>query len=314
MCKIFVMTNVSKLTNKQIESIVNVVHGKMSSEKHGFGFLYSTKNGFFGRKFTNPNDFKVNPSSFGPLARQFLSMGQEETLGFLDSAPLGGLIVHGRTSTNDHTLVNTHPLTNEDFALIHNGIVENVGKEIKRKSTNDTEFILEHYFQGGIKQVSESIEGYYACAAINLKNKNTIIFRDSTARLFFAWSESLKSYIFATTEEIIKAVLKTLKLKAEISECAKNFHAIFDVNGKEIEFSNFMPRERSFGVIDRSSLGYSPKYSNYDYIVAESNLYDIAEYEYKDQWGRDISEDRYEAMDVWEREYCSVYSKGNKVS
>jgi len=282
MCKLFVLTKTDFLTNSQLTKLLKDIHTPLTeTETEGFGYAVMGSRGIFGEKYIEPEDFKNYRGNFGPAELVISAPSIREKFGKIGS-PTGALIAHGRTSTNDVSLPNTHPLTNSDWALIHNGIVQNVGKEIARKTTNDTEFILEHYTQGGIKQVAESIEGYYAVAALNKSSGELVVFRDSTANLSVAWIDALGAYIFATNIEIIKAALKSLKLSGiQIREADKNFHIVFNKTGAVISNESFEPKARSFGVLDQKSLGYSIDSEGYSNQVS-----DIPSY--REDYSRDV--------------------------
>ena len=313
MCKLFILTKTDKLTETQLSNLINAIHNPLTeTENQGFGWALWGEKGLFGEKFVNPDDFFLSRADFGPIAEVVTSKLEMNSFG-VASKPVGALLVHGRTSTNEVSLANTHPLINNDWALVHNGVVYNTGKEIKRKTTNDTEFILEHYTQGGIEQVVESIEGYYACGMINTKTGNLAVFRDATARLYVSWIKELEAYAFATTEEILITALESLDLMdSPIRHANTNFHLVFKPNGETVLWDSFEPKLRSFGALDKKSLGSSVKdFSNFDM--------DIPKYrdDYPSEWrnvrtGEVIEDDEFELMHIDEQMgYEPVYSKAS---
>jgi hypothetical protein len=118
----------------------------------------------------------------------------------------GPLLVHARTSTNEVCLPNTHPFVNENYALIHNGVVESNKYTNSDNCTCDSELILKAFMHGGIEEVSEHISGWYACTIIEKLHNKTIlhVFRDRYTKLFVG--KLGDAYAFGTTERILENI------------------------------------------------------------------------------------------------------------
>lgn len=314
MCKIMIVTTTKKMSQEQVQGLIKAAHKGMASERNGFGFAISGTSGVYGERFVNPKSYGKQAKDLGPNALDLTSFGESDSFGSKGTMG-GGLMVHGRTSTNDVSLLNTHPLVNTSFALIHNGVVSNIGEPIERRTTNDTEFILEHYTRGGIERVSNSVAGYYACAALDLKTGHLSVFRDDRARLYVAWVEKYETYIFATTSEIVKAALKVLKVKASVVEAKVNFHATFDQSGTMLSHDSFEAIERSFGALDQKSLGYAKdedeswrKYSD------DIPSYREESWTFENQDGEQITANEFEALSYRDQNNCKTYRNGKLVA
>jgi asparagine synthetase B (glutamine-hydrolysing) len=122
----------------------------------------------------------------------------------------GFLIIHGRTSTCGVSLENTHPMLSPNAALVHNGVVHS--KTHRNQSTTcDSELILSAYTKGGIKEVAESIAGYYAFMLLQkIRHARALtVARDFTASLHAG--ETDNGFAFATTPRLL-AVAKARNL------------------------------------------------------------------------------------------------------
>jgi predicted glutamine amidotransferase len=321
MCKIFIATNTAKMTKKQLTALIDAVAKPITdAERDGFGLAYNTESGLYAEQWVNPNDFLAKKIKRGPNDAVLMAPPEHNVIGTNDSKHVGGLLVHGRTSTNNVSLINTHPFVNDRYALIHNGVVQNIGEHVERVSTNDTEFVLTHYTNGGMPKVAESLTGYYACGLIDKTNGNTIVFRDATARLNVTWLDKFQCYIFATNQKIIVAACKALGVKRyNVSEAQENFHAVFDVNGDLISRDSFEPKKRSFGALDYKSLGSASSYANsYESVWADDmpsyRRKDESSIEYVNRDGMPISEEQFELLDWNEQAECQILQDGKLIA
>lgn len=263
MCKIMALTNSKKIEN--LEMFINTVRPIITErDKDGFGWAASGSNGVFGERTTNVKS----------LSR--LSCEHEVTLPVIKQTFNGfgkkgetelGMIIHGRVSTNNKSLVNTHPLRKRGWTLVHNGVVTNHGPEYKMITTNDTEHILEHMSTKGIGEVVKNLTGYYAFAAID--NRNFLhVCRDKTATLHIAYISTIDSYVFATTSDLIEELCKKMEYKSSpIEEIEDDVYMIF--NGNEM-VHNEKITSRGYGYTESQhaskSLSYLDNYkSSYDY-------------------------------------------------
>lgn len=326
MCKIFIATNTSLLTDAQMLKLIKATSGELTKgNDDGFGYSVATKDGFYGERFTDIENMhfaqfgEVNPN-LGPVDEYVFSEAASNSFG-VKAPHSGGLTLHARTSTNQLGLINTHPFVGERYSLIHNGIIENKGPEVTCQSGNDSEILLRLFEQGGIELLSQSAEGYYALGILDAHTGNTIVVRDSRASLYACWVAKLESYFFATTKEALKVALKSLKLKSEIKECKTNSMLTFNREGTLTEITSFTPRERSFGSLDAKSLGtqHAEYVGSREYWYAgdddaPSYREEHNAYSYADKNGNTISESDFEELSYAEQSMCSVYQYGRKVS
>lgn len=206
MCKIIVFTNSSKLKQKTDSRKIAAILS--ASQRDGFGYAIQGKKGVFGERTIKPLAFT---SRFG-MPKNDLPWVQSthETFGEI-SEHAGAAIFHGRTSTNEVSLTNTHPISKHGWNLIHNGVVNNTGEKYPMQSTNDSEHVLHFLNRGGVNDVAKNLTGYYAVAAISPDNR-LHVFKDATARLFSGYSKKLDSFIFGTTLDILEELCEDLKL------------------------------------------------------------------------------------------------------
>lgn len=236
MCKVFCISNMSKL--KSVDKSIEVIAKHITKyETDGFGYAIHGAKGIYGERTTEPSTFEVSFNR-AVLNLPFVESNYNR---FGDKAkPIGAGIFHGRTSTNHATLINTHPIIKHDWTLIHNGVVSNQGPAYPMITTNDTEHLVHYMASGGLDAVAKNLSGYYAVAAFS-PDKKLHIFRDDRATLYMAFSETLDSYIVATTSELIKSVCTELKWEySVIGEVSANSY--FILNGNDVEsMSTFKP-------------------------------------------------------------------------
>lgn len=246
MCKIFTMTNMQKVNfSKQFVETVRDEVCRLS-DKDGFGFAALDEQGSIGGERT------IRPFNHVPLASQKnktkmlpIVLEKSNIFGHFDRNKVKAFIAHGRLSTNDKTLSNTHPFADDTMALIHNGIVTDEYYQLKDlKTTCDTEIAYRFFKEGGIKKVERSVSGYYALSILTNDGKLHIA-RDDRAMLYIAYSRTVDSYLIATTTDIIKNIAK--KMKWHIEDCEEildNIYAVFDRN-EIVQKSNISPIKKS---------------------------------------------------------------------
>lgn len=236
MCKVFAMSNMKKvqITKKFLNAVKTEV--TRTGDKHGFGYAVLGEDGSIGGERTmRPMNWQ--PLQGNPMATKTHSLPivlrTRDQFGKVNFDAPKSFIGHGRYSTNDVALQNTHPFYNGDVALIHNGVVRDPDGIIPAtdlKTTNDTEIILRCWEKGGMPMVESTVTGYYALALLDKAGLLHIV-RDDTAPLFIAYSRTVDSYIFATTEDIIRSVSKKMQWVIETpEELLENIHVILDRN------------------------------------------------------------------------------------
>lgn len=244
MCKVFAMTNMEKVVlNKKF---LNVVKNQVtkSSDKDGFGYAVSGSKGQLGGERTmRPKDFTPLTDNPGNKVVHQLPVvvRANDSFGKIDLLTPKAFIAHGRLSTNTVSLENTHPFTNGEIALIHNGVVNDEYDLVKKNLITDcdTEILLRHWEQGGMKAVEENVSGYYAFAILDKKGQLHLA-RDDRAMLYIAYVRTANSFMIATTADIIRGVCKAMNWKYEQpEEMITNFYCVFDglnvVEHREIE-------------------------------------------------------------------------------
>lgn len=253
MCKLFIMTNSSKLKTEQVETLIKTVSKRMNkTERDGFGLSVRGSKGIFNRRFLKPKSASLL-DKYSKLSFLKPSMNEDGELGTIDS-----LILHGRTSTNAGGLVNTHPISKNGFHLCHNGVVEDSGEKYVMQSQNDTEHVV-HRFSQGITEVEKHISGYYAFAAFQDGTDKLFIVKDSIASLYFAEVPSLDCHVFATTHELIVDALKSIGVKhLPIEDLLENTMLTYQ-GSKLISQDSIKPKGRSSYAdsLASKSLGYS---------------------------------------------------------
>lgn len=235
MCKIVFIPNASKIEDmdKFSRAMAYVLH----DQNDGFGYAALGENGVYGAKTLYPYAFskfkqpkqnwlKVNTEYFGAPSPKYRSA-----------------MFHGRISTNKGGIINTHPMIRDNSYLIHNGVVDNLGEGYKKTTSNDSEDVLYHYLDGGIEKVSNNVMGYYACVVF--KEDGTVtLFKDSIAPMLWAWSDSLNSAVYASTQQVLDKISNFIEEGLEGVPLLDNVHIVFDKDGNEVELSRFTPIDR----------------------------------------------------------------------
>jgi predicted glutamine amidotransferase len=285
MCKLFILTNTAKLKPVQLSKLLKAsaqIMGKTDS--HGFGWAMLNGNKVVGERCLDPEYFENRffsngtvPTMFKPVfeAWEANSFGKLPTQGFS-----GGLLVHARISTNRIGLENTHPFINDSYALIHNGIVDNIGADYEQKSTCDTEHLLHHLTSSNVQGMVESVTGYYAIGALNRVTGELLVIKDDEANLNACYVPSLESMAFGTNADQLHAVLKAADLAhTRIKKVADNVALTFDRKGTLTSHFEIKPVKRAANTYDTksyyASMGWDYNDSfegSYDRLRSSSNV------------------------------------------
>lgn len=320
MCKIFSLSNASKLDLKKASEIIG--NELLSIEKDGFGYAAFGEKGVFGEKSIRSN-FKTRFGLTRSLPKEAIEKSHE-TFGVF-SKVIGPAIFHGRTSTNSLGLKNCHPIQRDGWNLIHNGVVTDAGEKYQKMTDNDSEDVLYRFLSGGIDSVAKNLSGYYAFNAISPDGK-LIVVRDRTAHLVTAWSDSHETHIFATTESLLLKIAKKLKMEVgPIDDFKQDHFATFSGNdylsGKDFISLGYGLRESKFA---SRSLGFeldSYPDSNYslDSTVYEAEkFYDTEDlrdelncldetYDIFDRTGSKIEIHEFYKLDTFSQLSCTIY-------
>lgn len=256
MCKVIVFTSFAKVKN-QDRVTTELGNLLLSHERDGFGYAIQGRNGVFGEKIAGPRKFT---SRYGIAKSEFVKAPIFEARHILfgeKTKAVGPALFHGRTSTNDSSVVNCHPMQRDGWNLIHNGVVTDHGKPYIKFTKNDSEDVLYRLIQG-VSEVETHLSGYYAFAAIDPKNRLHVA-RDSQATLFVSWFDSIDSHVIATTEELIQKVASILKMQAgPIEKMTEDSYIIFDgnsvIHNQKIKPRGYTSYEASYA---KDSLGRS---------------------------------------------------------
>jgi predicted glutamine amidotransferase len=262
MCKILALTNAQKVKRNHINKIGQMLLGL---ERDGFGYAIQGEKGVYGEKCISKH-FETRIGAGGVIHLPFVKR-DFESFGLPKDKPKGPAIFHGRTSTNQPGLINTHPMQEDGWHLIHNGVVTDHGPAYEKKTANDSEHVL-HRLIKGIDEVAKHLSGYYAFAAIDPKGRLHIA-KDKTANLNAAWSKDLDSFIIGTNPELIKSAAKILGVKVGPVDSIKDeeycifkgnqmqYRTTFKSRGYTYTESQYATSSLGYGLYDNSYLNSS---------------------------------------------------------
>jgi hypothetical protein len=237
MCKLFGVSSVAGWNRKKLNAALFAAQTAFSGEKDGFGYAVRTSRGLYGERYVNPKDFSgvEGAKSLSKYLEQIKSAIEFEAdvkgrMGKLT----GGLIVHGRTSTNNLDVENTHPFIKKGWALAHNGIVDYDGPHRHKRGECDSEDILNSFVYGsGLKELGEHYTGYGAVLVMPPK-WGFIAYRDAKAPLYVC--RLIKgegdhagegcAYAFATSPVHLLAILKKAEVRHTRPMRMKDEHAV----------------------------------------------------------------------------------------
>ncbi len=229
MCKIFGLTNASILSPAKLNKLINTVSTAFSlTEKDGFGWAGWNGVNISYEQYVSPYFFNgpyALSEAIKPLNEKernlmwlpsYRSVFPRDATDGKPVAIRGPLIIHGRTSTNDVNLANTHPFVKDGYALVHNGVVDYTGPEHPRYSTCDSEFLINEFVYGeGPRGFNKHITGYYAVMAIDPIGRLHVV-RDNMAYLWGARVLGTTCWMFCTTPTILKQAAEAAELKISI--------------------------------------------------------------------------------------------------
>jgi len=261
MCKLFILTNTSKLSHNKLSKLLTVTAKIMGkTDSHGFGWSMLNGDSFTGEKCVDPEYFEN--SFFSSVPSQLKSIfgkSESEVYGEMPKKLSGALLVHARISTNQLGLINTHPFINEDWSLIHNGVVTNETDHVERKSSNDTEYLLHHLTHQGVDGMVSSVAGYYAVGAISRKTGDLLVVKDNIANLYACYIETLDSLAFGTSASQLESIIKTIGYKhSKITPVKDNMAFTFDKRG-------MLTSERAITPIARKTYNEADYYASMGY-------------------------------------------------
>jgi len=235
MCKIMGISNIEKIKSDELNNLTLILRNIVcEANRDGFGYAIAGGGELFAEKFLAPEDFEgYEAKAIHPKMKEKIFKGADNwQVGNRPKKPKA-IIAHGRTSTNYKGMVEySHPFCNDEFAFIHNGVVDvDFEKEYPLETDNDSEYLAHHFWTAGTKGLSE-ITGYFAFMNLNKDGKINIV-RDDVAQLHSVYIESLDAYVFATTASMLSKFLTLTKfIGTKIYEVKENTG--FMVDGDKI--------------------------------------------------------------------------------
>lgn len=205
MCKLFCLTNLTKLDQKDFNknTIKEISKILCENQPDGLGFTLKHKKGMYTHKGCDSDSSIAGIGRGGNSAKNKMpfSSTQVRNDGFIPQHGLQSILIHARTSTNTVNYNSTHPflLDNGNFAFAHNGVIQPpINHTYPVLTKNDSEYLAYDYLAKGAKDSLSNISGYAATISFNLNKKRIEIFRDSSAQLYMTYSLTLDTYLFTT--------------------------------------------------------------------------------------------------------------------
>lgn len=304
MCKLFILTNSTRIEKKsQITDLVETTLAHITGyDRDGFGYAIMGEKGVFGERYNGLDDITLStlkrrspmPEKYADLFRKLTNC---ERFGEY-SKPQGSILIHARASTNSVCLENAHPHWNDQYTLIHNGVVNNEGKTYEMKSKScDSEHLLHHLTNGGLPAMVTNITGYYAVGVINNKSGELLIVKDDVAKLYGTYIPKLDTLAFATSREHIESVCRDMGWTiTDVWPVEDNTALKFSRLGAFIGKEKITPKKKTYGPVTT--------YSGYDNYSRGRDDY------YNNEWK---SKEYYSAIDkcwkVWDSKLQMYVSK-----
>jgi predicted glutamine amidotransferase len=263
MCKMLAFSVSKKIEQEKLFEIIAKARDLLKDQKDGFGYALSGGDirGITSLRLTTGTLLGYQYQS--PESWEDVVNVPYESKGKIRPCTAG--IFHGRTSTNDLGVNNTHPFVNDDLALIHNGIVEYKGERRKKMGTCDSEDLFNTFTIGnGWEELEKHYSGYAGIMILKQGGELTL-YRDETPSLHIC---KVRNGIVAGTS--LRDVSELASLFDESPNAPwmlKPDRAVVCKNGEITSKTkvNPMPR-RSYGYKDSLSLGSSyGGYSSYSY-------------------------------------------------
>lgn len=225
MCKLAMISGITKDTRENAWKFVVEMSKQMSSEmdKDGFGYAAMSEDGqLFGERWLyNSQAFKLR-NEMDEKTRNILSNYKGfierpcvyNKFGSLQIDKMTSITLHARYATSGREFENTHPFVHGNTSLIHNGVIGNLKAFGPLLSTCDSEVILNGYMKLNVtnkphnwQNVASNLDGYYACGVFSKTKQGEVILdiiKDNRANLFSAFVKELNTVVFATKYEHIR--------------------------------------------------------------------------------------------------------------
>ncbi|NBO26347.1 MAG: hypothetical protein EBU96_06070 [Actinobacteria bacterium] len=257
MCRLIGFSVDKPLEKERLDKLIKTSRDLLKDQKDGFGYALSGGDieGITSLRLVTGN---LLGYGYDPLGEwESVAKPTFDLRGEIKPCTAG--LFHGRTSTNDLGIKNTHPFVSDELALAHNGIVDYTGPRRKKVGTCDSEDLFNTFTKGkGWKELSKYYEGYAALLIIR-RDGHLTIYRDETPSLYCVRFNG--GFVVATSAldgtSVVKDVFEqTPQAPIQI----KANHAIETKLGSILGKKRVKPiRKRSYAK-DQLSLGYGTTY------------------------------------------------------
>ena len=243
-----------QIEQERVFEIIKTARDLLKDQKDGFGYALSGGeiSGITSLRLTTGNLLGYqyqNPKNWSDVVNV-----PYQARGAIKACTAG--IFHGRTSTNDLGVENTHPFINDKLALVHNGIVEYKGEERKKVGTCDSEDLFNTFTIGkGWEELEKNYSGY-AGLLILKPNGELTIYRDETPTLYVCKVRS--GIVVGTSLSDVSTFAKLFDDAPNAPWMLKPDRAVICKNGEIVSKTKVRPMpRRSYGYKDSLSLGYN---------------------------------------------------------
>jgi predicted glutamine amidotransferase len=200
MCKLYIITGSVRKENA-LRIIDKCNDSFKFSQRDGFGFIAAGREETAWGRYQTPDQFPGFHSGIidkisGPKLEEGEFPSKVQTL-----------MIHGRTSTNVRGVEHCHPFRNKDWYLIHNGVLDWVGRnEDDPNCKVDSESFLEWFVRGGeLNEANKFWAGYGALFLYDDELGERVLIKDETTSLYIAKRQN-DGYVFATSEYDLRDV------------------------------------------------------------------------------------------------------------
>jgi hypothetical protein len=304
MCKQVFLTNTSKLNTKKLGQLLAIANTSLAKgHRDGFGWVARNTDGsLVGERYVNPNDYQFRHGK-SILDTSFTCKDDSNYFGSIKKLS-GALLIHGRISTNTKGIQNTHPFLKHEWALVHNGVIENSNPtKYDMQSSCDTEHLIDLMAKESVKSIESHVTGYYAFGAIDPSGMLHVV-KDNIADLYCAKLNHIDSFIFASSVELIENISDGMGWKVSTIEKVKdNLHLVFSGN-KLVSQATITPKGRSSYADSKSMLSLGRSMSQTSYY---DDMYDTS-----GQWVETMPEDKTE-FDWITNQHDIVYVDGTEL-
>lgn len=261
MCRLIGFSTDKPLEQDKLDKMISTCRDLLKDQKDGFGYALS------GGEIDGITHLRLVTGSllgygYDPLG-EWESVAKPTYDSHGDVKPCTAGLFHGRTSTNDVGIKNTHPFVNEELALAHNGIVDYSGPHRKKIGTCDSEDLFNTFTKGkGWKELAKYYEGYAALLILR-KNGHLTLYRDETPSLYVVRfiTDTASGFVVATSAydgtEAVKQVFGCVP-NAPIQ--VKANHVVSTKHGAILDKKRVKPIARKSYAKDQLSLGYGTSY------------------------------------------------------